>query len=71
MKKLLFITIYTILICMIFYYIFIPKIIKKRAKHLGYLHYNSIVDDMVEKDTNIVNGYELYYLINGDFDKKY
>ena len=51
-------------ICFIvFYYILLPNIIKKRAQDLGLLKYNSIANKMVEKDSLHISGWDLYYKI--------
>ena len=61
-------TLYTILCGVVFYYILLPKIIERRAEHLGLLRYNSKVDEMVEKDSLYISGYGLHYLKKGTMD---
>lgn len=67
-KKLVSYTLYTVLCVVIFYYIALPKIIERRAKHLGLLKYNSKVDKMVEKDSLHLSGWDLHYLKNGTME---
>lgn len=64
-KKLISYTLYTVLYGVIFYYIALPKIIKRRAEHLGLLKYNSKVDKMVEKDSLHISRWDLHYLKKG------
>lgn len=61
-KILICFTIYTMLCSVIVYYIILPKIIERRAEHLGLLRYNSKVDKMVEKDSLHISGWDLHYL---------
>ena len=64
-KKLISYTLYTVLCGVIFYYIVLPKIIERRAEHLGLLIYSSKVDKMVEKDSLHISGWDLHYLKKG------
>lgn len=64
-KKLISYTLYTVLCGVIFYYIALPKIIERRAEHLG-LRYNSKVDKMVESLD--ISGWDLHYLKKGTME---
>jgi len=67
-QKIIGYVLYTFFLCVIFYFIAVPKIVEHRAQELGFLTYNSKIDKMVEKDTLVISGWELYYLKKGKME---
>lgn len=67
-NKILTFVLYTVLCGVVFYTIFLPNIIEKRARKLGMMRYNSTIDKMVEKDSIHMSGWELHYLKEGTME---
>lgn len=51
-----------------FYYVYMPRIIERRGRDLGVMRYSYEKDSYIPKDTITLNSYEFHYMQYGNLD---